>query len=152
MISLIYSLHCDYKFIIPDGYKYIGSKFGYLTKESDRIYKYTGDCPSNIYNILRFAPEKVWWTADVEYSLETSSKFEDTVLLTFPRVFKGGKLKNTKYEITSFDNEIFNEEDSIVEDTNLEVELQANDKEKVGVKIETTFLNNLKEEFKVYFP
>ena len=25
MIPLIYSFHCDYKFIIPDGYKYIGS-------------------------------------------------------------------------------------------------------------------------------
>ena len=149
---IIYSLPCDYKFIIPDGYKYIGTKNGYLTKESDRIYKFTGDCTSPINEILRFSPEKVWWKAMNEYSLETSTKFEDTALLSFPRLYRGGKLKNANYEISSFDDETFNEEDNIVDDNYIEVELQANDKQKVGVKIETTFLNNLNEEFKVYFP
>ena len=38
------SLYCDYKFIIPDGYIYIGTKNGYLTKESDKTYKFNGDC------------------------------------------------------------------------------------------------------------
>ena len=149
---IIYSLPCDYKFIIPDGYKYIGTKNGYLTKESDRIYKFTGDCTSPINEILRFSPEKVWWKAMNEYSLETSTKFEDTVFLSFPRLYRGGKLKNANYEISSIDDEAFNEEDNIFNDNYLEVELQANDKAKVGVKIETTFLNNLNEEFKVYFP
>ena len=149
---IIYSLPCDYKFIIPDGYKYIGTKNGYLTKESDRIYKFTGDCTSHINEILRFSPEKVWWKAMNEYSLETSTKFEDTALLSFPRLYRGGKLKNANYEISSIDDEAFNEEDNIFNDNYLEVELQANDKAKVGVKIETTFLNNLNEEFKVSFP
>ena len=116
---IIYSLPCDYKFIIPDGYKYIGTKNGYLTKESDRIYKFTGDCTSPINEILRFSPEKVWWKAMNEYSLETSTKFEETVFLSFPRLYRGGKLKNANYEISSIDEEAFNEEDNIFNDNYL---------------------------------
>ena len=108
------SLYCDYKFIIPDGYIYIGTKNGYLTKESDKTYKFNGDCSSDINDIIRFSPEKAWWKAEMKYSLESSSIFINNALFRFPRLYRGGKLRNALYEISSLDDETFNEEDLIV--------------------------------------
>ena len=112
---------------IPDGYIYIGTKNGYLTKESDKTYKFNGDCSSDINDIIRFSPEKAWWKAEMKYSLESSSKFIDNALFKFPRLYRGGKLRNALYEISSLDDEIFNEEDLIVEDIQLEVEVEADE-------------------------
>ena len=145
-------MNCDYKFIIPDGYVYLGTKNGYLTKESEQTYKYSGDCSTNKNDIIRFSPKQAYWKADMKYSLEYAPKFSSNVIFNFPRLYRGAKLQNVYYEISSLEHEILNEDELIFEDINLKVPVPGENKEKVGVKLETGFLNELGDEFKVYFP
>ena len=84
--------------------------------------------------------------------MEYAPKFEGNVIFKFPRLYRGGKLQNVYYKISSLDDKILNENELIFEDIKLKVELPGENKEKVGVKLETGFLNKLGDEFKVYLP
>ena len=150
------SIFCNYKFILPDDYVNLGLKNDILTKQFDKTYIYYGQCPSEIQKeVIRYSPEKVKLEANIELLLEKSFLFNDIIdeaFLTFPRYYIGGKIKNDFYEIKSLDNEIYQEKKYIYEDTKYQFTIPAANKEKVGIKINTIFDNNLNDEFKVYFP
>ena len=46
------SVYCDYKFIIPDGYISLGLQENLLTKQSNTLYTYKGNCPTFIIWLL----------------------------------------------------------------------------------------------------
>ena len=141
--------NCDYKYIIPEGYKSLGLKDNLLTKESDRIYKYSGSCLSSYINDnIRFSPEEVWWKADMELSLENQDKFPGEVSFTFPRYYRGGKLNNTYYRILYPENNFYDEENIIEKDTKLKVKIPGANKEKVSVELHTAFINKLNDDLK----
>jgi hypothetical protein len=55
---------CNCTFTLPEGYKSLGLSDNILTKISDYIYIYYGECPTNqLYDELRFAPQRTYWKA-----------------------------------------------------------------------------------------
>ena len=124
-----------------------------LTKASDTTYTFYGQCPTTRQtDVIRYSLEKVSWNADMEVSLSYPPKFRNDVTLTFPRYYRGGKFKSEIYTLSSLDNEIYNEEDNIFEDSKYQIKISAANKDKVGVKLNTNFTNNLKNEFKIDVP
>ena len=147
------SIFCDYKFILPDGYANLGLKNNTLTKASDTTYTFYGQCPTTRQtDVIRYSLEKVSWNADMEVSLSYPPKFRNDVTLTFPRYYHGGKFKSEIYTLSSLDNEVYNEEDYIFEDSKYQIKISAANKDKVGVKLNTNFTNTLTNEFKIDVP
>ena len=147
------ALFCDYKYILPNGYIILGLENNILTKQSDTIFTFYGECPSETINDeIRYSPKKVSWMADIQISLECFPKCTSEVNFTFPRYYIGGKIKSDIYELSSFENEPYKEEDYIFEDTNYKIMIPAINKEKVGIKLHTIFTNSLTDKFKVYLP
>ena len=148
------SIFCDYKFILPDGYINLGLEDNILTKKSDTVYTFYGQCPTRRQaDVIKYSPEKVTLMANLELSLTYPPKFTEDVNLIIPRYFIGGKLKNSVYELYSLENELYNENNYyIYDDTIYVIQLKAVNKEKIGIKLHTVFTNNLNDEFKVYFP
>jgi transglutaminase-like putative cysteine protease len=147
------SSNCDYKFIIPEGYVNLGLKNNTLTKASDTTYTFYGQCPTTRQtDVIRYSLEKVSWNADMEVSLSYPPKFRNDVTLTFPRYYHGGKFKSEIYTLSSLDNEVYNEEDYIFEDSKYQIKISAANKDKVGVKLNTNFTNTLTNEFKIDVP
>ena len=162
------ALFCNYKYILPDDYIGLGSELNFLKQESDTIYTFYGDCSPNIipdttFNVaddfyivpdtIRYSPKQSYWKADMEISLQNSNKFTNDVELSFPRYYKGGKIINAYYNISSLDDIESYEEDSIInEDTKLKIQIPSANKEKVGVKLKTSFVNKIRDKFETYFP
>ena len=147
------SLFCDYKYILPNGYINLGLQNNILAKKSNTIYTFYGQCPTTSQtDIIRYSPKKASFMADVELSVSYPPKFTNDVTLTFPRLYIGGKLKNSAYELSSLDNSLYNEEDYIYENIKYRIKMKAANKEKIGIKLHTLFTNDLNKEFKVYFP
>ena len=147
------TIFCDYKFIIPDGYVNLGLENNILTKKSNTIYTFYGQCSGTKQkDTIRYSPQKATFMADVELSVSYPPKFTNDVNLTFPRSYTGGKLKNSIYELSSLDNSLYNEEDYIYDNINYRINVKAAGEEKIGIKIHTIFTNDLNEEFRVYFP
>ena len=149
------SVYCDYKFIIPDGYISLGLQENLLTKQSNTLYTYKGNCPTGSQNkndVIRYSPETVLWKADTGVYLEYPSRFTNNVTLIFPRYYRGGKLKNTLYKLNSTLGNTFKEENQINKDQKLEFELPAINYDKVGAELHTGFSNKLTDDFNVYLP
>ena len=93
----------------------MGLEENILKKESDSIYTYYGQCPSDsLSELIRYAPQKGFWKADMEIYLKYPQTFSNNVTFEFPRYYRGGKLNNTFYKITSSINDTtYNEEDII---------------------------------------
>ena len=82
----------------------------------------------------------------MEISLQNSNKFVNDVELIFPRYYKGGKIINAYYNISSLDDNESYEEDKIInEDKKLKVQIPSANKEKVGIKLKTSFVNKIKD-------
>ena len=149
------SVYCDYKFIIPDGYISLGLQENLLTKQSNTLYTYKGNCHTGSQNkndVIRYSPETVLWKADTGVYLEYPSRFTNNVTLIFPRYYRGGKLKNTLYKLNSTLGNTFKEENQINKDQKLEFELPAINYDKVGAELHTGFSNKLTDDFNVYLP
>ena len=147
------SLNCNYKFKIPEGYINLGLQENLLTKESDNIYIYNKECPTDSINdVIRYSPETVSWKADMNLYIEKSDKFTNDVGFIFPRYYRGGKLQNTFYRIFSTEGQSYKEENQIHEDEKLNIKVPAKNKEKVGVLLHTAFTNKLGTNFNVYLP
>ena len=147
------AIFCNYKFIISNEFIDLGLQNNILTKLSDKTYMYNGQCPKeNKIEIIRYSPEKASWNANLEITLEYIYKFTNDVTFTFPRYYIGGKIKNNIYTISSLDNEIYNQQNYIYENINYKIKIPASNKNKVGIKLNTNFTNNLNEEFNVYLP
>ena len=144
------SIFCDYKLIIPEGYINLGLENNILKKESDTIYSYIGKC-LNKNDTIRYSPEQALWEADIGLYLENYPK-KKYVEFTFPRYYIGGKLEIYEYTIISTENDLFDANDHIFEDINLKFRIASVNKEKIGVKLHTTFSNKLTNDFKVYLP
>ena len=146
------SLFCDYKFIIPNGFINLGLVKDILIKQSDTTYIYNGQCPDKIQKeVIRYSPERVTLEGNSILSFENPYKFEKNIGLIFPRYYIGGKLRNKIYELSSLDNELYNEENHIYNDTYYGFIIHAVNKNKVGIKLHAIFTNNFYDEFKVYF-
>ena len=147
------SLNCNYKFKIPEGYINLGLQENLLTKESDNIYIYNKECPTDsIFDVIRYSPETISWKADMEFYLEKSDKFTNEVGFIFPRYYRGGKLQNTYYRIFSTEGQSYKEENQIYEDEKLNIKVPAENKKKVGILLHTAFTNKLGTKFNVYLP
>ena len=143
---------CDYKFIIPEKYKNLGLRDNTLIKESDYIYTYQKNCPNEqINDVIRLAPKESYWKGKVGLYIESSTPNSGKVALTFPRYYRGGKNKNKNYYLITNEEKSLKESYLIEDQTFLKVELPGNNNNKVGVKLETAFSNNLEEEF-VFYP
>ena len=145
---------CNYSFILSEGLVSLGLEENVLKKESDGIYTYYGQCPSDYAaDTIRYAPQKGFWKADMETYVKYPQTFSNKVTFRFPRYYRGGKLNNTFYKITSpIDGTTYNEEDIIYQDLNLRVEIAAKGKDIASAKLETGFINDLKNNLSVYFP
>ena len=149
---IIGATFCDYKFIIPDEYTNLGLANNMLTKESDTIYTYNGECPTDsggLKEIIRFTPEQSLWKANMGIYLDYPNKFTKKVGFKFPRYYIGGKLKNTYHRIISTEGEKYEEKNSINEDQQFQVEVSAANKDKAGALIYTAFTNKLSDDFEV---
>ena len=145
------SSFCDYKYIIPDGFINLGLLNNLLTKESNTLYSYHGQCPTeSLVDIIRYSPENVLWEAVMKLNLEYSPKFTNNVNFIFPSYYKGGKLIKKYYKINSIENEEYNEDDIIYQDKKYKITIPAANKDKIGVELNTSFSNNLTKEFNVY--
>lgn len=144
---------CNYTFIIPDNYVSLGLKNNLLNKESQNKYTYTGDCPKDeaISDVIRFTPKESLWKAETSFILESSSEIDENVTLTFPRYYKGGKIKNKIFKIFSYEKEELKESDLIIDEKLLKVELPGKNNKKIGVDLYTSFSNKLNDDFSVYF-
>ena len=146
---------CNYEYILPEGYKNLSGLNNIWRTKSDNIYFYTGVClnQSNEESII-FTPTKTFWSAMIELFLiyNYTDTFTNDVTFIFPRYFRGGRLNNAFYTISSYLNNVYNEENSINYDLKLEVTVPAQNQQRVSVKVETGFINDLNEDFKVYFP
>ena len=142
---------CNYTYILPEGYKSLGLTQNILIKESDNIYTYYGNCPQQtIYDTIKFCPEKTYWKAEAITFLNNPQKFKYDATFLFPRYYRGGKLKNTFYKITSSKNETYEEENVIYDDVKYKVVVPTPNQETVSANLNTGFINDLKADFKVY--
>ena len=167
-IKIGYPLFCSYKYIIPKGYIFLGTKFNRLslTKESETTYSYYGSCNKDLkIDIIRYSPENVSFKAQRNISLVYPPKFTDDVKITFPLPFIGGKIITNNYQIFDFEgreyqNGIYAESDynsgkkyyiqTTFDDTEyISVIVPAANLKKVGVEINITFTNNLNADFKL---
>ena len=149
------SSNCDYKYIIPDGYVNLGLENNILKKESDKIYTFKGECPSEESNdVIRFSPEESSWDAEEKINLKSTEKFSSDIKMSFPRYYKGGKLKNDNYKITDTNNGIYEENKIIDKDdeTKYSIVIPNPEKNNIGVHLNTSFTNKLTDDFKVYLP
>ena len=147
------SSFCNYKYIIPDGFINLGLLNNLLTKESNTLYSYLGQCPKEtLIDIIRYSPETVLWEADMKLNLKYSPKFTNNVNFIFPRYYTGGKLIKKYFIINSIENEEYNEDDIIYENTKYKITIHAANKNKIVVELNTNFTNNLTREFNVYLP
>ena len=151
-VSKIYSGgFCDYKFILPDNYINLGLKDNNFTKESDKIYFYKGECPSEqINDVARLAPKESYWKADYSNFLETQQPHSNKITFKCPRMYKGGKNHNKNYKITTHENEVLKESELIKDEVFLNVEVSGKNNNKVGFNIHTAFSNKLDDRFDVY--
>ena len=147
------AIFCDYTYIIPEGFINLGLKNNILTKKSNTTYTYYGQCPTETKSDqIRYSPEKVFWNANTEVSLEYPTKFTSEVIFIFPRYYIGGKIKNKIYKLSSLENVIYKEANYIYDYTKYKFQIYSVNKKKVGVKLITNFTNNLNEVFSIYFP
>ena len=149
------SVYCDYKFIIPKGFISLGLRDNLLTKQSDTLFTYKGNCPKDSENgndVIRYSPETALWKAETGVYLEYPSRFTNNVRLIFPRYYRGGKLRNTLFKLDSTQGQTFKEEDQINKDQKLEFQIPAKNYNKVGVELHTEFSNKLTDDFNVYLP
>ena len=166
-----YPLYCSYKYIIPEGYIFLGTKFNRLTltKESENTYSYYGSCKKDLkMDKIRYSPENVSFKAKWDLSLVYPPKFTDDVKFVFPLVFIGGKMNTNNYQIFDFEgreyqNAIYKKSDynaeiyykkyytqTTFDNTEyISVRVPAINKEKVGVEINIAFTNNLTADFKL---
>jgi hypothetical protein len=145
--------YCDYKFTIPKGYINLGLEKNLLKKKSDNVYYYKGDCPKNqIIDYLRFSPEKATWDSKTQITLENPRKFTNDITFTFPRYYRGGKIKNDNYKISSLESQEFDENKVKYENTKFQVTVPGQGRNKVGVEIDTSFTNKITDDFKVDIP
>ena len=145
--------YCNYKFTIPSKYKYLGSLEDILTKESETVFTYKGECPKESKtDKIFFTPKESKWTADVTDSLVSTNGFENDISIVFPRYYRGGKNTISHYKITTTEGKVLKEKDMIVNDTYLQAEVPAVNKKKAGIEVYTNFTNTLSKKFDVYFP
>ena len=144
---------CNFTCVLSEGYKSLGLQNNILKKVSDNTYSFIGtNITETLYELIHFAPIKTLWKAKTEVYLYYPQKFTNKVWLTFPRYYRGGKLNNSFYKISSSLNDIYNEEDIIYQDLKLRVEIPAKEHERVSAKVETGFINDLRNDFIVYIP
>ena len=147
------SQFCDYKYTIPDGYKLLGFREDLLIKESDKVFTYKGECPTESKNdVIRFTPEQSMWKSMTGFYLVSSTEFQNSINMIFTRYYRGGKNINSYYRIFSTQRNEFNEEEIVDDYTKLKVEIPAANTKKLGVELYTAFTNKLSNEFNVYFP
>ena len=147
------TIFCNYKVIIPQGHISLGLKNNYFKNLSGHVYEYYDFCPvDESIEEFRFSPQKTSWEVENEIYVEYPLKFTNDVNFTFPRYFKGGKLKNSYFKIITSENKEYKEEDIILDDLNLSLVVSAKNKERVSFKLYTSFTNDLKRDFYVYFP
>ena len=142
---------CTFKFTIPDNYTNLGLEYNLLKKESDRVYIYNGECPSEeISDVIRFAPNQGFWKAQVNMYCSSSSEISGNVIMTFPRYYRGGKNKNKNYKLTLYDDTKLKESELIQNETLLKVIVPGKNNKRIGVNLKTAFSNKLNEKFDVY--
>ena len=152
------SKFCDYTFIIPDAYTNLGLANNLLTKQSDTsdtIYIYHDECPTDsegLNDIIRYTPKQSLWKATMGIYLEYSPNFTNKIGFKFPRYYIGGKLKNTYHRIFSTENDEYEENNIINENKQFQVEVPAENKNKVGALLYTAFTNKLSDNFEVDLP
>lgn len=147
------SKFCNYKYTILDGYKFLGFKDNLLKKESDNIFTYKGECPTEPKSdYIRFSPEQSTWKADTGAYLISPTEFKNSIKIKLPRYYRGGKNINSFYTISSTEGKEFNEEEIISNYTYLSVEIPAANSNKLGVELHTNFTNKLSNTFDVYVP
>ena len=144
---------CNYTYILPEGYKNLGLTQNILTKESNNIYTYFGNCPQEtIFDIIHFSPEKTYWKAEAKTFLNNTQKIKYDATFYFPRYYRGGKLNNTFYKITSSKNESYKEDTIVYNDLKFKVDVPTPNQETVSANLNTGFINDLNGDFKVYIP
>ena len=142
---------CDYKFVLPDSYSNLGLKSYNFTKESDKIYTYKGNCPSEqIADEVRLSPKESFWIADLGINFESQEQIRNNVTVVFPRMYRGGKNRNENYTITTYEGEVLNESNIIKDEIFLEASIPGKNNKKIGVNLTTAFSNKLDDEFIVY--
>ena len=142
---------CDYKFILPQNYKSLGLKYNRLKKENDCLYTYNGVCPSeDLVEVIRMSPQKTYWKAGMTTTSISKTAFKGYVTMKFLRMYKGAKYRNKNYKLTRNDNHILNEPALITEEIFIKAELPGKNQQQVGVRLNTSFINNLNNDFVTY--
>ena len=142
---------CDFKFIIPESYTNLGLKNNILDKESENIFIFNKECPNEIkQDVIRFTPKISYWKAEIGFYLESSSPIDKNLTITFPRFYKGGKIRNNNYQIITYENKLLEESALIHDEIFLKAELPGKNNKEIGLNIFTSFSNNLNEEFNLY--
>ena len=148
------SKFCDYKFTLPEGYTYLGSKENLFKKDSDRTYSYYGACPTEtIQDVIRFSPAQASWKAKTETVVKTDSKFLNEVTFKIPKYYyHWGRTKNNYYKVSSTAENSYDVNNIKYDDLYFQVKVPAENKNKVSVTVETNFTNKLTDEFNLDLP
>ena len=55
------------------------------------------------------SPIKTYWKSDVSYNLQSTEPFSGNVSFTFLRMYKGGKIRNKNYKLTTNEGVVLND-------------------------------------------
>ena len=145
--------YCDYICNIPEKYKVLGLKNNVLNKYSDYMYIYQDNCINETKNdIIRLSAKEGYWKGDMSFYINNLSPIANNIILTFPRLYRGGRNKNINYDIIIDEENILKESNLIKDELFLSVELPSNNNDnKIGVNLHTAFSNNLDDEF-IFYP
>ena len=142
---------CNFKIIIPKNYKSLGLKYNKLKRESNYVYSYNDNCPSeDLVDLIRISPEKTYWKADMSYYVESAEPISNNITLAFLRMYKGGKNRNKNYKLRTYENVVLNDSELIKDEIYVKAELPGKNNNKIGVNLHTSFINNLNNDFIVY--
>ena len=144
---------CNYTYIIPEGYISLGIEdYIYLSKKNDTAYYYLDYCPLDTRTeIIRFTPKKSEWKTYTSINLILSSGFPENINLTIPKYYQGGKINNSYYRIFSLETDKYKNPNIISDDINYIIRLNSKNKQKVGVELNTAFINDINSDFNLAF-
>ena len=140
--------YCDYKYVIPQNYKSLGLRDNKLRKENSCTFAYNGTCPDkDLVDVIRMSPRVTHWKVNVSHILTNHVPLNEDIILTILRMYKGGKLRNKNYNLTTYEGEELNDSAIITEIYKQEIKLPGHNNTVISSNLKTAFSNNLDNEF-----
>ena len=93
------------------------------------------------------SPRVSHWKVDMNHTLTNTEPLNRDITLTILRMYKGGKLRNKNYNLTTYEGVELNDSAIITEIYKQDVKLPGHNNTKVSANLKTAFSNNLDNDF-----